>query len=158
MENNKNIIVTLAPSIVAILALVVTVFTQVMQIRSSEKNKEYEVTFNEKRKVYSEFIASTRDLIVGAKNNKHDFMEVRDRISLSQALMEPFLKAKAERDFLDKSIRELNGYRIEINSLPTQDQKNKRFDDAAHKWEETKQKLLSIYSRQLHDDLRDETT
>lgn len=144
MENSKNTLVTLAPSIVAILALIVTVFTQVMQVRSNEANKEYEVTFNEKRKVYSEFVASTSDLIISAKNNKSDFYEIRDRIRLSQALMEPFLNKQADRDYLDRSITELNGYRIAMNKLTTQEDKNKLFIDAAKKWEEIKKKLLLV--------------
>lgn len=67
----KDIILPASTAIVAIVAIIFTFKTSKMSFEENAKLKEYEITFNEKRKSYAEFMERYTDLFIKSTEDKN---------------------------------------------------------------------------------------
>lgn len=67
----KDIILPTSTAIVAIVAIIFTFKTSKMSFEENAKLKEYEITFNEKRKSYAEFMERYADLFIKSTEDQN---------------------------------------------------------------------------------------
>lgn len=67
----KDIFLPASTAIVAIVAIIITFKTSKMTFEENAKLKEYEITFNEKRKSYAEFMERYTDLFIKSTEDKN---------------------------------------------------------------------------------------